>query len=118
MSWTIHRETFNEEATKLRQRFDDSRGCSSSKAARLLREGQEELLEWTHPDPYCIPHMPGGSRHMRDSPLPMEICFPDGDYPADAPDHFINLDWSVAKKETGKAAVGSVLVDFGKKNME
>ena len=55
---------------------------------------------------------------MRDSPLPMEICFPDGDYPADAPDHFINLDWSVAKKETGKAAVGSVLVDFGKKNME
>jgi len=62
--------------------------------------------------------MPGGSKHMRNSPLPMSICFPDGNYPADAPDYYINPDWSIAKPETGKAAIGSVIIDFGKKNME
>ena len=62
--------------------------------------------------------MPGGSRHMRYSPLPMEICFPDGNYPANAPKYAINPDWSICKPETGKAAIGSVIVDFGKKNME
>ena len=118
LSWAIHRETFNDEAAKLRQRFDDSRGCSPAKAARLLREGHEELLEFTHPDPYCLPPMPGGSRHMRYSPLPKEICFPDGDYPADMPDYYLNPDWSISKPETGKSAIGSVVVDFGKKNME
>lgn len=55
---------------------------------------------------------------MRYSPLPMEICFPDGDYPKDAPFYYINPDWSHCKKETGKSAIGSVVVDFGKKNME
>ena len=55
---------------------------------------------------------------MRNPPLPMEVCFPDGNYPADAPKIEFNPDMSVAKKETGKSAVGRVLVDFTKKNME
>jgi NADH dehydrogenase (ubiquinone) 1 beta subcomplex subunit 9 len=62
--------------------------------------------------------MPGGSLFMRNPPPPLEICFPDGNYPADAPKHTLNPDMSVCKPETGKLAVGSVLVDFGKKNME
>mmetsp|Transcript_20827 Transcript_20827/g.30022 ORF Transcript_20827/g.30022 Transcript_20827/m.30022 type:complete len:163 (+) Transcript_20827:113-601(+) len=117
-SWAIDREIFNDEATKLRARFDANRGCNSSKAATLLKDGKDELFTFTHPDPYCVPFMPGGSLFMRNPPLPLEVCFPDGNYPADAPKVTLNPDMSVSKVETGKSAVGSVLVDFAKKNME
>lgn len=108
----------NAEATKLRAKFDESRGCSAAKARRLLQEGQDELYYYTHPDPYCNPYMPGGSLFMRNPPLPMSVCFPDGNLPADAPTYTVNPDMTVCKPETGKSAVGSVLVDFSKKNME
>lgn len=62
--------------------------------------------------------MPGGSLFMRNPPIPMEVCFPDGNYPADAPKIEFNPDMSVSKEETGKSFVGPVLVDFTKKNME
>jgi hypothetical protein len=55
---------------------------------------------------------------MRNPPLPMSVCFPDGDLPADAPTYEINPDWSVATPEAGRNATGTVLVDFYKKNME
>lgn len=55
---------------------------------------------------------------MRNPPLPMEVCFPDGNYPADAPKVTFNPDMTVSKPETGKSAVGGVLIDFTKKNME
>lgn len=55
---------------------------------------------------------------MRNPPPPLSICFPDGNIPADAPDYEMNPDMSISKPETGKSAVGGVLVDFGKKNME
>jgi hypothetical protein len=82
------------------------------------QEGKAELFDNTHPDPYCVPYMPGGSLFMRNPPPPLSICFPDGNIPADAPTHTMNPDMTICKPETGKSAVGSVLVDFGKKNME
>lgn len=84
----------------------------------ILQEGQDELFSWMHPDPYCIPYMPGGSKFMRNPPLPMSVCFPDGNLPKDAPKYEVNPDMSVALPETGRNAVGTVLVDFSKKNME
>ncbi|KAG7347794.1 hypothetical protein IV203_016499 [Nitzschia inconspicua] len=117
-SWAIDRDIFNDEATKIRARFDQARGCKPEKAIRLLREAEDEIFAYTHPDPYCNPVMPGGSKFMRNPPLPMDVCFPDGNYPADAPKYEINPDWSKATPENGKAATGYVLVDFGKKNME
>lgn len=84
----------------------------------FFQEAKAELHSNTHPDPYCVPFMPGGSLFMRNPPIPMEVCFPDGNYPKDAPKVTFNPDMSVCKKETGKSAVGSVLVDFTKKNME
>jgi len=36
----------------------------------------------------------------------------------DAPKYTLNPDMTICKAETGKSAVGSVLVDFTKKNME
>jgi len=118
LSWCIDREIFNEEAMQIRAQFDANRGVSQAAAERLLREGQAKLFEYSHPDPYCVPHMPGGSLFMRNPPLPMEVCFPDGNYPADAPKVTLNPDMSICKPETGKSAIGSVLVDFSKKNME
>ena len=82
------------------------------------QEGKAELYENSHPDPYCVPYMPGGSLFMRNPPPPLSICFPDGNYPADAPTHTMNPDMTICRPETGKSAVGGVLVDFGKKNME
>jgi NADH dehydrogenase (ubiquinone) 1 beta subcomplex subunit 9 len=164
-SWAIDRDIFNDEATKIRARFDQERGCKPEKAIRLLRvssckkktmkavlfwgkqevnsprkhggcsrtyrknlfilfmklvqqEANDELFAFTHPDPYCNPVMPGGSKFMRNPPLPMDVCFPDGNYPANAPKYEVNPDWSKATPENGKAATGYVLVDFGKKNME
>mmetsp|Transcript_5357 Transcript_5357/g.8932 ORF Transcript_5357/g.8932 Transcript_5357/m.8932 type:complete len:155 (-) Transcript_5357:246-710(-) len=117
-SWVIDRDCFLERATELRGRFDAERGCSNARGVRLLREAKAELFEFTHPDPYCVPYMPGGSLFMRNPPPPLEICFPDGDYPADAPKHTMNPDMTICRPETGKSAVGGVLVDFGKKNME
>lgn len=44
LSWSIHRHTFNEESAKLRQRFEDARGCNSAKAANLLRVSSEVVI--------------------------------------------------------------------------
>eukprot|EP00546_Thalassionema_frauenfeldii_P007786 CAMPEP_0178922536 /NCGR_PEP_ID=MMETSP0786-20121207/16211_1 /TAXON_ID=186022 /ORGANISM="Thalassionema frauenfeldii, Strain CCMP 1798" /LENGTH=165 /DNA_ID=CAMNT_0020596917 /DNA_START=45 /DNA_END=542 /DNA_ORIENTATION=- len=118
-SWAIDREVFLDEATKLRARFDANRGISGSNASRLLLEGQQELQDNTHPDPYVCAYMPGGTLYMRNPPLPIDVCFPEGtEVPADAPKITFNPDMTVCKEETGKSAVGSVLVDYAKKNME
>ena len=118
LSWTVDRDLFNEEATKLRARFDANRGVNPAAAARLLNEGLDEHFDYLHPDPYKIPYMPGGSSFMRNPPLPMEVCFPDGNLPADAPRYEVNPDMSIATKDSGRNATGTVLVDFYKKNME
>jgi len=55
---------------------------------------------------------------MRNPPPPLEVCFPDGNYPEDAPTVLFNPDMTVSKEETGKNFNGTVLVDFTKKNME
>jgi hypothetical protein len=43
-----------------------------------VREGEEKLVERMHPDMYTLPYMPGGSKFMRNAPLPLEAVFPDG----------------------------------------
>jgi NADH dehydrogenase (ubiquinone) 1 beta subcomplex subunit 9 len=58
LSWCIDREIFNQEASSIRSQFDSNRNVSPAAAQRLLREGQESLVTYTHPDPYCVPHMP------------------------------------------------------------
>jgi len=113
-SWCIDRDIFNEEATKIRDQFDFERGCRPEKAIRLLREGEDKLFAYTHPDPYRNPIMPGGSKFMRNPPLPMDVCFPDGNYPEDAPAYEIDPDWSVSNP----AEKGYTLIDYGKKTME
>ncbi len=47
-------------------------------AAVLLRKGEEQSGDYTHPDSYAIPTMPGGSKFMRNPPPPLQAVFPDG----------------------------------------
>ena len=93
-SWTIDRDVFNDEADILRARFDANRGLPPAKAIAVIEQGEDELFKFTHPDPYVRPYMPGGSLFMRYSPLPKEVCFPDGDAPDDFPDYTLNPDVS------------------------
>lgn len=120
-SWTIDREVWNDEATKIRARFDENRGLSMAKAAIKLEEGENELyVDYQHPDPYCFPYMPGGSLFMRNPPIPLDVCFPehgDEEMPADAPTYTLNPDMTICTPETGKSAVGQVVVDFVTKKM-
>ena len=83
----------------------------SSLAARLLREGEEELVERGHPDMYTVPYMPGGSKFMRNSPVPLEAIFPDG----------IPPEFNIARKDVNGIQVPmsaqpegmqTVLIDF------
>lgn len=48
-----------------------------------MREAEEELASWAHPDPYVVPYMPGGSRFMRNPAIPIKALYPDGKVPAD-----------------------------------
>jgi NADH dehydrogenase (ubiquinone) 1 beta subcomplex subunit 9 len=117
-SWAIDREIFNDEADILRARFDANRGLPPVQAIAVMERGEDELFKYTHPDPYVRPYMPGGTSFMRFSPLPKEQCFPDGDAPADFPNYTVNPDMTICKPETGKSAVGSVLIDWPTKSMQ
>ena len=58
--------------------FSISITVGSTEASIALQKGQDRLSQNTHPDPYIMPYMPGGSLFMRNSPLPLEAVFPDG----------------------------------------
>ena len=42
---------------------------------RVIREAEKELERYTHPDPYVVPYMPGGSKFMRNPPPPLDVRF-------------------------------------------
>ena len=76
-NWT-QRDTFYWKAAEVRARFDAMKHESpmGGKAKLALKEGQKELFEWQHPDPYVLCWMPGGSKFMR-NPSPInEVVWP------------------------------------------
>ena len=75
-----------------------------------MQETEKELFAKTHPDVYVVPWMPGGSKFMRNPPLPVESCF-EGEIPEDvvcSPVSAVNIDMS-------PLPVKRVLVDFSNK---
>mmetsp|Transcript_23188 Transcript_23188/g.54988 ORF Transcript_23188/g.54988 Transcript_23188/m.54988 type:complete len:161 (-) Transcript_23188:104-586(-) len=113
-SWAIDRDIVNEECTKIRARFDAERGCKPERAVRLIREAEDEMFAYSHPDPYTNPVMPGGSKFMRNPPVPLDVCFPDGNIPADALTYTVQPDWAKTTPEND----GYKLIDFAHgKNM-
>uniref|UniRef100_K3WSQ1 NADH dehydrogenase [ubiquinone] 1 beta subcomplex subunit 9 n=1 Tax=Globisporangium ultimum (strain ATCC 200006 / CBS 805.95 / DAOM BR144) TaxID=431595 RepID=K3WSQ1_GLOUD len=116
-SWIIDRRLWNEEATKIRAQFDQNRNLdpSSGLAKRLVREAQEKVEHYTHPDKYVFNYMPGGTRFMRNAPIPLDVCFPDGVIPDDvevSPMEAINIDM------TPLPAKPTVFIDFSKKGYD
>ena len=84
MSWAIERNIINKEAVRIRERFEQYRNLdpASPEVKRIIKEAEQELFEYTHPDKYTLPYMPGGTKFMRNPPPPLFTIFPEG-VPAD-----------------------------------
>ena len=62
---------YHVQSAKLRKRFDDKAALSDPVAIeQALSAGEAEFRAKRHPDPYVTPFMFGGSRYMRNPPLP------------------------------------------------
>ena len=117
VSWTVSREIWLDEADVLRAKFEANSKATPAAASRLLQEGNQLLFEYTHPDKYCIPHMPGGSKFMRNPALPLEVCFPDGKIPKNVNQRVINPDLSTMVEGGAVSGSGQCVVDFTTKTM-
>ena len=74
-SWVIDRELFCQESELIRAQFDANRLLDphGGLSQRLIREAEEKVLKFTHPDPYVKPYMPGGSKFMRNPAPPLKV---------------------------------------------
>lgn len=99
-SWAISRDIFNAEATKIRNSFDKYKDLSpdDAKVKYIMNSAYKTMETYTHPDPYIVPWMPGGSLFQRNPPLPLDVCFPDG-IPSDVHVDPIHIDMSKATAE-------------------
>ncbi|TMW69306.1 hypothetical protein Poli38472_001462 [Pythium oligandrum] len=115
-SWIIDRRLWNEEATKIRAEFEQNKHLepNSGLAKRLVREAEEKLEKYTHPDRYVYNYMPGGTRFMRNAPIPLDVCFPDGIPEGEevSPLEAINIDMTPLPARKG------AFVDFSKKGYD
>jgi NADH dehydrogenase (ubiquinone) 1 beta subcomplex subunit 9 len=70
LSWVVSREVFYEEASKIRQEFEQNKHVSDGgEIERLLVKGEARLKDYEHPDPYIVPYRPGGSMFARNPPF-------------------------------------------------
>ena len=86
-SWTMDRTIFNQEAIKLRARFDAVSALhtiDSAAALYAIEEGEKELAENEHPDRYVLPFLPGGTKFMRNAPPPVDIAYEGEQVPENA----------------------------------
>jgi NADH dehydrogenase (ubiquinone) 1 beta subcomplex subunit 10 len=66
--------TWREEALRIRVRFDANKHVQDRRlAVALVQQGEEELQNKKHPDPYLDPKAPDGTLWERNPPLPKEI---------------------------------------------
>lgn len=79
-SWACDREIFLTRGEEIRKQFEENRHLdpNSGLTQRLVREAEENLVSWIHPDQYTNPYMPGGSRFMRNPAYPLKTLFPHG----------------------------------------
>ncbi|KAJ4291496.1 hypothetical protein N0V88_006093 [Collariella sp. IMI 366227] len=71
LDWSVHRSLWRGQAVYIRSLFEKNRDVSDPRLQRALLKETEKLLEkWKHPDPYCAPTAPGGSKYERNLPAP------------------------------------------------
>merc|ERR1712072_106565 len=74
-NWANDRNLFCEEALKTRAAFKSRMGETQPKVIEsYVREAEEALAKYRHPDPYVAPTSFGGSKYMRNSPPPLSLC--------------------------------------------
>jgi len=79
MNWTVHRDLFIQESLLLRARFDSNKDLKNpTLIEKVVLDGEAELKEYTHPAPYRINTMPGGTKYQRypnnGLGYPPEVC--------------------------------------------
>ncbi|KAK4099966.1 complex 1 protein [Parathielavia hyrcaniae] len=71
LDWSVHRHLWRGQALYIRSLFEAKRNVTDPRLQRALLKETENLLEkWKHPDPYCHPTAPGGSKYERNIPAP------------------------------------------------
>ncbi|KAH8844253.1 hypothetical protein MCOR27_007189 [Pyricularia oryzae] len=66
LDWAVHRHLWRGQALYIRSLFEANKNLTEPKQIRALLRETEKLLEtWKHPDPYCHPTAPGGSKYER-----------------------------------------------------
>lgn len=92
LDWIVFRDQWEKYCAQLRGRFEQNRGATMHDAVKIVADGEKELTENLHPDPYkCTPsrvhasarltllladiYQPGGSKYMRYHPPPPEIIY-------------------------------------------
>ncbi|KAL7774575.1 hypothetical protein CFE70_005487 [Pyrenophora teres f. teres 0-1] len=62
LDWSVHRYLWRGQALYIRELFEAKRNVKEPRQMRELIKETEDLLEkWKHPDPYRPPTAPGGS---------------------------------------------------------
>ncbi|RWA07318.1 hypothetical protein EKO27_g7786 [Xylaria grammica] len=69
LDWAVHRQLWRGQALYIRSLFEANRNVKDLRQQRALLQETEKLLKtWGHPDPYCAPTAPGGSKFERNLP--------------------------------------------------
>ncbi|KAK7529192.1 hypothetical protein BKA81DRAFT_411385 [Phyllosticta paracitricarpa] len=72
LSWAVHRHLWRGQALYIRSLFEDKKNVTDPRLVKDLLKETEDLLEhWKHPDPYVPPTAPGGSKYERNLPAPI-----------------------------------------------
>jgi len=80
--------------------FDQNKNLKygSPELNSVLDRANAKLLALSHPDDYVSPYMPGGSKFMRNNPMPLEYQYPDG-IPEGVDQRTVNFDQTPYRKE-------------------
>ncbi|CAI9625992.1 unnamed protein product [Alternaria burnsii] len=72
LDWSVHRYLWRGQALYIRELFEAKRNVTEPRQMRELIKETENLLDkWKHPDPYRPPTAPGGSKYERNLPCPI-----------------------------------------------
>ncbi|KAL5408217.1 hypothetical protein PMIN06_000462 [Paraphaeosphaeria minitans] len=72
LDWAVHRYLWRGQAMYIRSLFEANKTVAEPRRQRDLIKETENLLEkWKHPDPYRPPTAPGGSKYERNLPAPI-----------------------------------------------
>jgi len=75
--WTVQRDVFNSEALIIRKYFRSIQYLTNPILVdRTLSHLERRLFLRRHPIPYIAPNSPGGTKHERNVPVPVEYCDP------------------------------------------